>query len=365
MQLKSLAKTPSVSKQIADVLNDENLKNKFTAQKNIFSDIGEKHSRETLKAAIAQSELNAEQIKTIMSANGLQGELLETTTDELANAASTNMVTKAQKAASASTLGLGEAFKGLGMKLKSLVTAHPVLTGIAVGITAIAAAYKVWDVLTVTLKEQKEKLEDVKKSYEGVKEELQDISDEIQNTKNAIDELEAKPNLSWVEKEELERLREVTKELELQKQLKEDEKVATAGKLYEENVKTFNKEFESSYGTASVSELVGRLSSGDIGVGQLDTDDNVTDMIAALQYLNEEKEKLTDEETIAEYEMFVPALKFISHTLNIECILLKYMKSQHPPIKIRLSKKSCLILKDRLHKRAGLTAVSSFVKRIF
>ena len=301
MQLKSLAKTPSISKQLAEALNitDEN------ELRSVFSNIGKKYTRETLKAAIAQSELNAAQIKTIMSANGLQGQLLETTTDELANAASTNMVTKAQKAASSSTLGLGEAFKGLGMKLKSLVTAHPVLTGIAVGITAIAAAYKVWDVLTVTLKEQKEKLEDVKKSYEGVKEELQDISDEIQNTKNAIDELEAKPNLSWVEKEELERLREVTKELELQKQLKEDEQVTAAGKLYKENVKSFNKEFESSYGTSSVSELISRLSSGDIGIGQLDTDDNVTDMIAALQFANEEKAKLTDEETIAEYEAFI------------------------------------------------------------
>lgn len=305
MQLKSLAKTPSVSKQIADVLNDKALRNDFISQKNVFSNIGEKYTRETLKAAIAQSELNAAQIKTIMSANGLQGQLLETTTDELANAASTNMVTKAQKAASSSTLGFGDAIKGLGMKISSLVKAHPILTGIAVGIVAITAAYKVWDAVTVTLKEQKEKLENVKKSYEDVKNELQDISDEIQNTKNAIEELEAKPNLSWIEKEELERLREVTKELELQKQLKEDEKVVTAGKLYEENVKTFNKEFESSYGTASVSELVGRLSSGDIGIGQLDTDDNVTDMIAALQYLNEEKEKLTDEETIAEYEDFI------------------------------------------------------------
>ena len=57
-----------------------------------------------------------------MSANGLQGELLETTADELANTVSTNAVAASQGKATGTTLGLGDAFKGLGLKIKSATT---------------------------------------------------------------------------------------------------------------------------------------------------------------------------------------------------------------------------------------------------
>ena len=80
--------------------------------------IGKSYTTETLKAAIAQSTLDKEQIKVILSANGLQGELLETTADELANAASTNMVAASQVGTTTTTIGLGTAFKGLGIKIK-------------------------------------------------------------------------------------------------------------------------------------------------------------------------------------------------------------------------------------------------------
>ena len=77
-------------------------------------------------------------------------------------------------------------------------------------------------------------------------------------------------------------------------------------------------------------------------------------MIAALQYLNEEKEKLTDEETIAEYGMFITILKLEVHILNMKCILLKYMELQHPPIKICLSKNPASYLKTDCTKGQGL-----------
>ena len=53
-----------------------------------------------------------------MSANGLQGELLETTADELANVASTNAVAASQTTTTGTTLGLGTAFQGLGIKIQ-------------------------------------------------------------------------------------------------------------------------------------------------------------------------------------------------------------------------------------------------------
>lgn len=191
---------------------------------------------------MAQSTLNKEQIKAILYANGLQGELLETTADEVANAVSTNMVAREQKKAAGATLGLGEAFKGLAIKIKSAAETMWIwlTTNPAGWITAAVAAIgaltfglvKLYDAVDVTLEEQREKLQETKDAYGDVKNELQELETELQNTEDSIKELEDTPNLSWVEQEELNRLREVTKELELQKQLKQEETLKAAEDLY-------------------------------------------------------------------------------------------------------------------------------------
>lgn len=248
--------------------------------------IGRKYSYETLNAAIAQSSLNKEQIKAILVGNGLQGELLETTADELANIASTNMVAASQAGAASSTLGLGTAFKGLGITIKNTtksmlawMASNPVgwLTAVVAAVGSAAyGVYKLHDALTVSLEEQKEKLLETEDAYENVKGELQEVEDELQNTYSKIKELEGTSNLTWVDREELNRLREITNELELQKQLKQDEQLDAAETLYKENKDTFDKEFKSSVGTASVSDLRDQLSSGAVGIGQLDLENNLT-----------------------------------------------------------------------------------------
>ncbi|MBD5538321.1 MAG: hypothetical protein HDQ99_22300, partial [Lachnospiraceae bacterium] len=166
---------------------------------------------------------------------------------------------------------------------------------------AIYGVVKLYDLLTVSLEEQKEKLQETKEAYENVKSELQEIDDELQNAKNKIEELENTPNLTWIEQAELDRLREVTKELELQKKLKQDEQLKAAEDLYRENEKTFNKEFKNSYGSTSVEEVKQKLTSGDATLLFLDEDSPV-DMIAAIQHLKEAKKTLTDENEIKEYD---------------------------------------------------------------
>lgn len=307
MQLKSLAKTQ-------DALNS--IRNLGVATEELSS-IGRKYSLETLKSAIAQSTLNKEQIKTILSANELQGELLETTADELANAASTNMVATSQAASTGTTLGLGTAFKGLGIAIKKVtadmiawMVTNPVgwITAVVTAIGAITyGVIKLHDA-TIPLEKQKKKLQETKDAYEDVKGELQEVKTEIQNNIDKIQELEALSNPSWADQEELDRLKEVNKELAKQKELKKDEKLQAAEDLYQKNKKTFDTEFESSYGTTSVEDLKQQLSLGNIGIGQLDFENNITDAISALQYLEEEKKKLTDKDEIEEYNSSIEAL---------------------------------------------------------
>ena len=84
--------------------------------------IAKSYTNDTLKAAMAQSTLNEAQIESMLSANGMQGALLKTTADEIANAASTNAVAASQKNAIFTTLELGTALEGLKIKIRSTIT---------------------------------------------------------------------------------------------------------------------------------------------------------------------------------------------------------------------------------------------------
>lgn len=88
------------------------------------------YSIEAIKASIAESPLNEMQIRAILSQKGLTGNILETTTAELANTTATNAMAAADGTATTATVGFGTAIKGLGASLKSLAAAHPVLPAI-------------------------------------------------------------------------------------------------------------------------------------------------------------------------------------------------------------------------------------------
>ena len=180
MQLKSLAKTTEASNSITSVLNTTNKsKNEY---KTSLEAIGRSYTTETLKAAIAQSTLDKEQIKTILSANGLRGELLKTTVSELENAIATNKVAKEQGKAAASTIGLGDAFKGLRIEmgkalasLKVFLTNNPLgwLTMIGGAIAAVAVGINLYE-------------DSVEKARKKARERTDELFDEFQQQKEQL-----------------------------------------------------------------------------------------------------------------------------------------------------------------------------------
>ena len=196
MQLKSLAK-------IQDALNS--IRNLGFATEELES-IGRSYTTETLKAAIAQSELTKQQIETIMSANGLQGELLETTADELANAASTNAVAASQATTTTTTLGLGTAFKGLGIKIKqatanmwAFLTANPLgwATLAASTIAALAFGVKKYNDSIEEAKESaRERTSELFDEFNKMNDTLSDHKKTVSDLADRYDELSRGVNLS-------------------------------------------------------------------------------------------------------------------------------------------------------------------------
>ena len=117
--------------------------------------------------------------------------ILETTADELANAASTNLVAESQKKATGTTLGLGTAFKGLGIKIKSataslitFLTTNPV-GWVMTAVVAVGLLAKGYLTLAESAERCKERADELLSSFKSA-------LDTANNNAKTVEELASK-----------------------------------------------------------------------------------------------------------------------------------------------------------------------------
>lgn len=178
------------------------------------------YSVEAIKASISESTLNEMQIKAILSQKGLTGNILETTTAELTAVTATNAMTVSEGAATTATVGLGTAIKGLGVSLKNLAVAHPILTAIVAISAAIGVGITLYEKYGNTLENLQKKAKEAKDIYDNTASEINNINNELKTTQDRIKELEGKDSLSFVEQDELEKLKASNDELERELRIK-------------------------------------------------------------------------------------------------------------------------------------------------
>ena len=202
-------------------------------------------SIEAAKMAISQSTLNKEQIELILSSKDLTGNILETTTAELANTTATNAMAATEGTATTATVGFGTAIKGLGASLKALAVAHPILLAITVTLGAIAGAVKIVDALTTSMKEQREAFENAQQDYTDACTKLDELKTKLSETTSRIAELIEKSNngtITLVEQAELDKLKLTNEELRLMVQNQEEVKKQKAKEASDEAYKTYTRE---------------------------------------------------------------------------------------------------------------------------
>lgn len=152
-------------------------------------------------------------------------------------------------------------------------------------IGAIFLAVKAYDALTVSVEEQKEKMEESLSAYEDAKSELSSITTELETQEQAIDKLLDKEKLTYAEKGQLEELQAITRELRIQKDLAEKEEDRTEKQLAKDASDLFNKQF----GSYNISESAVERYMLDNRAGLLVTADtnNISAMIAGYKQFNE------------------------------------------------------------------------------
>lgn len=255
-QLKIVGESLDVTKTINDIINkSKELQNTYYANANLAAKLAKAtsgYSIEAVKASIAESTLNEMQIRAILSQKGLTGNILETTTAELANATATNAVAVAEGTTTTATVGFGTAIKGLGASLKSLAAAHPVLLAITAAIGAIYATVKIVDACTTSFDELKDKISNLKQDVSDSESTLKDYKTQLDEINQKITEINNQDSLSFTDEQELENLKNQKTELEnmyniekARHDLKQKELEDTANKYFNKKITpSLSKEYK-------------------------------------------------------------------------------------------------------------------------
>ena len=163
------------------------------------------------------SNMTKEQVKTILDgfddiSDATKEAVLSSnlfTTSQIASATGTNIFTVALAKAKEGVIAFGKS-------LWAFAGAHPIIAGLTVAVIALGAAFGIYKKFGPTHENYIKKLNEETENLKSVQSELQSVNKELETTKARMEELQAKDKLSFVEEEELARLKEQTAELERQ-----------------------------------------------------------------------------------------------------------------------------------------------------
>ena len=206
------------------------------------------------------------------------------------NASAMKSVSKTSSSVSVAS----KAMTGLSTVLK---TTASVLANMAIGFAigaAITGVIKLFDALHVSAEEASEAMDISFSGYEDAKAQVENINSELDSTNSRISELQSKGSLTFVEKSELENLKEARRELELQQDIAEKAEAKAAKKSAEDTVRAFDKKYgDYDISQKAINDYLDEFDrNGNMNLVGLSTNNkDISGMIAAVK----QAEKLRDE----------------------------------------------------------------------
>lgn len=228
---------------------------------------------------LTEAGVSREQKKRIITALGLTMETKTLTREEFINILAAQGVGDANERAAWATLFFGEAtkkatfsLKAFGNGIKNFITKNSLLLTIAAAAAAIYVVIKLFDSWITTLEESEEKLTDLNSDLESTESKLTDLEGQLKEVQDRMKELNEQESLTFVEQEELDKLRAQNDELERQIGLTQQVKEAQQKQVNNQALKTAqqyeNANFKSGKGQADYAETgatIGAVAGGIIG----------------------------------------------------------------------------------------------------
>lgn len=195
-----------------------------------------------LKQVLAHKNLSDVQLIEILQLKDLEEEQRKARLTQLG----LTQATEEQTAASMANLSITNMLRVAWTKFVTFAKANPMTVGITAIVAATYAAIKASEAWSNRLKKQ---AQESSNAYKDTLEEIESINSELQSNGQRIDELNAKENLTLIESEELEKLKESNRELEntlaLKEKIAQQEKASAnkdAVKYFNEDTNKYNKE---------------------------------------------------------------------------------------------------------------------------
>lgn len=143
------------------------------------------------------------------------------------------------------TLATGAFTTAIKANIKAMITwmTTTPLGWLTMLVGGVFLAVKAYDALTVSVKEQKEKMEDSLSVYKDAKSELSNITTELENQEQAMNDLLAKEKLTYAEQGQLEELQAITRELLLQQDIEQRRADKASKDVAEKTVDAYEKQY--------------------------------------------------------------------------------------------------------------------------
>ena len=232
----------------------------------------------TLRIAKLAGLTNAETI-SLGKTLGVIGATKTLTAEEIKNAVAKLGLTDATKAQTLQNLlllasqgKLSASFRLLGMQINDFLAKNKLLVGIAAIALAIWGTIEALDAMITTLEESEEEFTDLNSKLESTESKLSDLEGKLKEVQDRMKELNEQESLTFVEQEELDRLRAESTELERQIDLTEQLKQAQQKEVNNQASKTAqqykNANFKSGKGQADYAQTgskVGGVAGGIAG----------------------------------------------------------------------------------------------------
>lgn len=188
------------------------------------------------------------------------------------------------------TLATGAFTTAIKANIKAMITwmTTTPLGWLTMLVGGVFLAVKAYDALTVSVKEQKEKMEDSLSVYKDAKSELSNITTELENQEQAMDDLLAKEKLTYAEQGQLEELQAITRELRIQKDLAEKEEGRTQKEVAKDASDLFNKQFgKYDISENAINEYQNNANITGNNAILVSDEDNISSMIAGYRQFND------------------------------------------------------------------------------
>lgn len=197
---------------------------------------------------VAKGTVSTERFAIIMKGASTEAQNYAVSTKGAAGSTQTFVASQQKTINALKNTGKASLSASFGVKALNMALNMGAMLAFSLAVKAVTWAV---DAAITTLEEQKEKVDECASAYESAQTELSSITSELESQTRAMNDLLAKDKLTYAEQGQLEELQQITKELQIQKDIADRKEVQSQKDLAVESAILVNKQYSETVASKS------------------------------------------------------------------------------------------------------------------